>query len=94
MTSPIYIVEQAVGQFLQHWFNGLQPSLSLSTNLNGTICVKSEVVSLTHNNIDFKPVTPYFPDQGCKRSGRKAILHRRIRGPSQRRILDPPSKSV
>ena len=45
MADPTYLIEQAVGQFLNNWNCGLQPSLYLSTNSNGAVFVCAKVTS-------------------------------------------------
>ena len=78
LTSYVYGPKlEAFDQFLLFWSKGLQPSLSLMTNSDGSICVKSEVVSLPPPSISIVRQASTVPEQGCKRSGRKSRLRRK-----------------
>ena len=56
MAHPLNIVEQAVRNFVIQWHSGLQPSICLVTNPDGSISVTTEV--------DSSPV----PDQMLKKT--------------------------
>ena len=45
MAHPICVAEQAIRNFINLWFSGLQPTLCLQTNADGSIFIKSEVIS-------------------------------------------------
>ena len=47
MAHPISIAEQAMKLFVMQWFNGLKPSLYLSTKSDGSIVMTSEVASFS-----------------------------------------------
>ena len=71
MASPSLLAEQATFQFFQHWSMGLQPSLSLTTNSDGSLCATLEVSSSL----------PYTSPQPKRRhrSGRASRLRRQDR---------------
>ena len=47
MAHPISVAEQAMKLFVMQWFNGLKPSLYLSTKSDGSIVMTSEVASFS-----------------------------------------------
>ena len=75
MTSPTFTMEQAFYQFLQQWTSGLHPSLSLSTHVNGSVSVRSEVNVPPLLNL----FPPSLPTYRCKRSGYNSRQRRRRR---------------
>ena len=79
MAHPIAIADQAVRLFFAEWFNGMRPSLRLSTKQDGSILVTSEVSSFSAEYQE----TPYpvINATQCKRrrrSGKSARLRRNI----------------
>ena len=50
MAHPLFLVECAVRKFVQHWYLGLQPTLSLRTLPIGEISVNIDVVGSTSRN--------------------------------------------
>ena len=71
MASPSILAEQATFQFFQHWSMGLQPSLSFTTNPDGSLCATLEVTSSL-------PYTSAQPKRR-QRSGRASRLRRQDR---------------
>ena len=76
MAHPIADAEEAMKTFIAQWFRGLMPSLQLSTKPDGTISVKSQVLTFptlsshatwTANDAIFR----------CRRSGYFSRLRRR-----------------
>jgi len=45
MAHPLYIAENAVESFIDHWLCGLRPSLRLTTRYDGSIVVESDIIS-------------------------------------------------
>ena len=75
MAHPIYVVEQAVHNFVAQWFNGLTPALYLSTKADCSIAVLSEIISSSKTSPQIAMVvnTP----RRRKRSGISSRLRRK-----------------
>ena len=43
MAHPSYVIQQAIFQFFDQWTHGLQPSLEIKTEENGSIVVSTRV---------------------------------------------------
>ena len=85
MAHPLYIAENAVKSFIDHWLIGLQPSLRLTTRFDGSIVVESDVISAPVL-LPQKPVYDHFYRR--HKSGNLARQRRKII-----RTLNPPSPS-
>ena len=79
MVCPTHMAKEALEHFLLNWSNGLQPSLSLTTNFDGSICIKSEVVSSPPRIAPHAFNNSYPSEQRCKKSGRNSRQRRKIR---------------
>ena len=67
---PLNIVEQEVRHFVYQWRLGLQPALSMYTQLNGAITISTCVAS-------FPPQLNQVPPKRKRCSGRKARMRRK-----------------
>ena len=75
MTHPIYVVEQAVHNFVAQWFNGLIPALYLSTKADSSITVLSEMINSFKTSTQVAMVVN--APQCRKRSGLSSRLRRK-----------------
>ena len=88
MAPPLFLAEQAMMSFIREWLCGLQPSLVLSTNSDGSIFISSKVTSF--------PVKPTFYNNTCStrrshRSGKNARERRKLRRTSK---MNEESRSI
>ena len=44
MDFPLSVVDQALRQFSNQWYYGLQPSINITTMEDGTVVIKSELI--------------------------------------------------
>ena len=68
MAYPISMIEQEMRHFFYQWRLGLQPSLTMYTQYNGSITVSTCVTSF-----------PPPPSKPSRASGRKARLRRKMK---------------
>ena len=84
MAHPAYLVDQAFRQFLYYWQCGLEPSLYLNTNADGTVFICSKVNTITQACSDMNRWKPR------RRSGRGS---RRRRTKKRAHTTGQPSSS-
>ena len=77
MAHPLSIAEQAVKSFIAQWLNGLQPSMCLTTNADGSILVTSEVTSFQAMKTSFQ--NQASASRNSRRSGRNARFRRKLK---------------
>ena len=74
MAHPLFVADQVMRNFIGNWLSGLKPTLCLSTNEDGSISVKLEVVS---SPLIVPPADNVSRLRPRRRSGRNSRLRRR-----------------
>ena len=96
MAHPIFaLVDQAMRNYFDQWFNGLQPTLTFESNSNGVVNVFNRIsCQLPPPMVQHEP---YLSKQnwGAKTSHlSRKVLRRNVRPIPQRNVCQPPKPFI